>query len=410
MAIIQCASIGDSLTQGTVDNASTYQGGAGCWLEFLAERFANRHDLGPLLSPGLRQVHLISSADNEWVRTGSLWTQTTTSNAFDRAPFGRAFYSNLGTDRERWIYKSQWRPIVGFAVYWIDYFFDSGNNAGNWQYSLDNANTWTNMNQTIAHDNLLKKFYVASPITNNIYFRPSDGTSDVGCLIVGIEPFFIDPRTVNRGFIWHNLGSGAQKLVSNLLPNTAGDRLAFLDDVRLGTGSPIPNTPSFVTSMFINDVNDSNTTTWGNALTTVHNRVSPYANLLLINPYEADPVFYDTTDQTNYRAKTKTVGAANGDRVFDIYDAWNGIGITGNDEASTQGFLFDNTHETPEGHYDIQERLYRFIQSNYFPVTAYDDAFATGWSTTGESDVVSGIPRHVTAGIGQIPIVNAQAP
>ncbi len=394
MAITQLASLGDSLTQGTVPfgpgGFSTYQGGLGCWLELAAERLGNRPDIGPLISPGFRQVHLGLAADNEWLSSGT-WTQTTTSDLFDRAPFGRAFYSTDSSATYTFTSSTKWRPIVGFDLFWIDYT-KTGSIGGDWQYSLDGGTSWTNMGQPILHDQKLKKFYVNSPITGTLKVRPFDGTSAVGALPVGITPYFIDPRTATKGFIWHNLGSGAQTLQTNCNPTTAGDRLAWFDDVTLGTGSPISHQPSIITNMFINDVNVSGgtATTWGNALDALYTRFHTYARILFLSPYEANPGVYSTTTQASLRSKTKERAAANGQKYLDIFDAWNNLGINNNADADAQGFLYDLTHETQAGHIDMAERLFRSVQINYFPALTVIEDFTNSSSQVGEFEIQGG--------------------
>ncbi len=392
--ITQFASLGDSLTQGTVPfgpgGPSTYQGGLGCYLELAAERIGHRPDVGPLISPGFRQVHLGGAADNEWLATGP-WTQTTTTDLFDRAPFGRAFYSIDASALNTFTYLNYWRPIVGFDLFWIDYT-KTGSVGGDWQYSLDGGTNWTNMGQTILHDQKLKKFYVNSPITSTLKIRPFDGVSAVGALPVGIIPYFVDPRTVTKGFIWHNLGSGGQTLQGNCNPATSGDRLAWFDDVTLGSGSPISHQPSLITVMFINDVNFSGgtSTTWGTALDALWTRFNSYASMLFMSPYETSPPFYNITTQAGLRSKTKAIAASHSQQNLDIYDEWAALNIVANAGADTQGFLYDATHESQSAMVDIGERLFRKVTRHYLPELVYLENYVNGTSSVGDYEVLAG--------------------
>jgi len=361
MAITQIAFIGDSTTQGTVDNASISQGGPGCWVEQITDRLASNPTIGPVLGSGVRSVHLEANADSEWLRTGAGWTQTTSSNAYDKWITGRAFYSTTSTDLQTWTLPTQWRTPVGFAIYWIDF-----PSAGNWQYSVNGGSTWANMGQPIGHDNGLKKFYISQSISSTVQFRPSDGSSSVGMLITGIELYWQDPRTATQGLIVHNLGSGAQRLGRDFIctAGTAGDRMAFFDAVTLGTNA-ISNQPSLVVSMWLNDIVENNTTNWASYLTTVHNRMSTFAKMAFVNVYEASGTV-DYTVEQSYRNQLKTTANALVDKYFDIYDAWasNGWGGALGDQftkATAAGLLYDTLHEAPIGHTDISNRLYWWL-------------------------------------------------
>jgi len=420
MAITQIYCMGDSITQGVTGGYSIRQGGDGCWVELMAEKLGKRPDLGPLLGPGFRQTHLAgSNSGNEWTKTptyvneanpGGFYVKPTTSDAFDRSVCGRGYYSSTAADTLKWTVSDYMRPIVSFAIYWIDY-----TGGGNWQYSLDDGSTWINMGQTLLRDNKLKKFHVSSPITSTVTFRPYNGASAVGCYVMGIEPYYIDPRSVKRGLIVHNLGVGAQRLSVNVLPTTSGDRLSILDDVRLGTGSPLPNKPDLVTCMFINDtaafdintgltVPIPTTTQWNDYLKTIYNRVSPYADLILMNPYECLTTFYNTATQANFRTQLKSTAASNNIHYIDFYDEYDSIGFAGNANIISGGYTEDKTHPSQLGHIDMFERVSRYIESKIYPVPGMLYEHKVGSTAVGSTTLVGGTLTYVEHGSAAIPI------
>lgn len=375
MAISQLVFTGDSLTQGTGPssvNPAIAQGGQGCWAELVAERLANIAGLGPLLSSGMRGVWLgLLTGGDEWSFAGT-WTAVATTDAWDKTPYGHAKYANGSTNIATYTRPSTYRTVVGFAIYWVDY-----TNGGNWSYRIDGG-SWTAMGQTLANDNQLCKFYVSSSVTSTVEIRAADSSgTGVGCLPVGIELFY---STATQGLIVHNIGTNGERL-DNLVKVTSGDRMAFFDSVKLGTGSPISNTPNAgITIMHINDVAIANTTTWANDLTTFYNRVSSLAPVGFINPWECETGTYDQTQQTNYRAQTKTSAASLGAQVYDLYDAWSSNGFTANAGAVAAGYLCsDHIHESQAGHLELATKLYWFVRdqllgygavSNSYPVTA----------------------------------------
>lgn len=388
MAIKQIALVGDSLTQGTKDLTShTAYGGIGTWAEQLAERLANLPGVGPLVSSGLRGAWLgyIGDSDPEWSFVGS-WSAVLTSDAFDKAPYGVAKYATSTANTATYTRPSGWRAAVGVAIYWID-----KSAGGNWQYRIDGG-TWTNMGQTVAQNNALKKFYVATPSSfSTIDFRGYDGTSNVHICPVGVEVFFSDPATAS-GLIVHNIAASGKKL-NDLFSSSAGDRAAFLDSVTLGSGA-IANTPNAgVLMLHINDVTLANTTTWNTDLTTLYNRVHTLGPVGFVNPWEMANASFNTTTQASYRAQTKTSAASLGALVFDIYDAWVGNGWTDNAAALAAGLILaDKVHQAPAGNVDLTPRLYWFARNNFLTVGATVQPFTHGSSALGGDDMLGGHP------------------
>jgi len=411
MSITQVAFLGDSLTQGTQSSFAIATGGAGNWCELVSERLANILNLGPLLSSGLRGtwLGLLAGGDTEWVFSSG-WNAVASTDAFDRI-FGQGHYATGGSSQTATAtLPSTSRAAVGFAVYWMN--FSAG---GNWQYSTDGGSTWTNMGQTIggASANLLCKFYVSTPITpgNTVQFRAFDGSGNVGICLAGIEWFY---STAKTGLIVHNLGVNGWRLDNNT-QSTSGDRLAFFDSVVLGTGSPISNSPNAgVINMNINDVVINNTTTWATDLTTLNTRVSPLGPVAFINPYETIAAIYPTSQQSAYRAQTKTTAAgfATPAKVLDLYDMWSANGITGNVASVSAGLVLasDGTHETQAGHFDIASRVYYFIRDQILPTKplAAINPFTVGSTTiSGPTKIGGSIPGAVSVGATQTQVLAA---
>lgn len=335
MAIYQMAILGDSMANdGFPTGSAQGDGRLGGWDELIAEQLANIPGLGPLLSSGFRGVANGIQSTREWSYSGS-WTSVTGTDAFDKLPYGLGKYANGASNILTFTRPIYWRRPVGFALYWVNY-----GSGGNWQYRIDGG-TWTNMGQTLggATANKICKFYISTPVNATLDIRASsDATTGVGCFPAGIELFWSDPTVANvSGLIVHHLAVGAQNL-HGLLGSTNGDRLAILDSVQLGTGSPIANTPNAgVLLMHINDVKDiNNTTTWNTDLTTFNTRVSPLGPVGFINPYQATPATFGTQD--TYRAQTKTTAAGFGTpaKVFDLFDAFTAYGFIFAGPASIQ--------------------------------------------------------------------------
>lgn len=360
--IRQIVFTGDSTSQGTVGFFNITAGGQGCWYELVAERLANIVGVGPLISSGFRGCHL--SFLSEWTAPATT-TAVVSSNPYDVYPYTGGRWSNGVSNVWTWTKSVRLRPIIGFAIYWVD-----KTNGGNWQYRIDGG-TWTNMNQTLNQNNKLCKFYVSSPITSKLDIRgSSDGINGVDCFPAGIEAYYVDPLTATQGLIAHCIAVNGSTL-HQLTATTSGDRMAFLNNVQLGTGSPVAPTPNAgVFMMHINDVAIDNTTTWGTDLTTLNTRASPLGPVGFINIYEANNSVYP--NQAGYRAKTKTTAAgfATPVKVYDIYDAWSANGWTGLTAETAAGLLYDLVHESQAGHLDIATRIYWFIRNKFFNISA----------------------------------------
>lgn len=368
MTVTRLALVGDSTTQG--DNGAYAAGGQGSWAELIRDRLANVVGIGPLISPGLRNLSLVilpgTPQNVEWTTAGAGWTNVVTTDAWDKAPYGKAQYAN-GSTNIRTYTVPNWMPAWhGFAIDWIDY-----TNGGNWSYRI-NGGAWTAMGQTLQNDNAYCRFYITQTMTagQTIDIRAANAAgTGVGCLPVGIRPFFSAPSTT-QGLIVDNYGENGERL-HNLALATSGDRMAAFDTVRLGTGGAVASTPTITLMGHINDVVIANTTTWATDLTTFRNRVAPLGSVGFWSLWECNTGTYNQTQQTNYRAQTKTSAAAFSPAVpvLDIYDLWSSLGFTANAGAVAAGFLIgDAIHESQAGHIDLAPRFYWFVRNNFFSV------------------------------------------
>lgn len=367
MTVTRLALVGDSLTQGTGPSGtpSAYaQGRSGTWAERARDALANLSGVGPLISPGLRPCWyalLAGESSGEWAVTGS-WNVTVSTDAFDKAPYGLAY---AGSDAAEILTYTvpNWMPTWhGFAVDWID-----RTSGGTWSYRI-NAGSWTAIPNTPAADNLYKRFYVTAAIVrgDTIQFRGATAAgTDCIALPVGIRPFFLAPSTT-QGLIVDNYGANGQQLHSLVLA-TSGDRMAAFDTVTLGSGSPSVSTPTHVLMGHLNDVTRASTTEWNTDLGTLRNRmVAAGATVGFWSPWEVSTAIYNQTQQTNYRAQTKTSAAAFSPAVsvLDIYDTWGALGYTANAGAAAAGFLAaDAVHESTAGMTDLWPRFYWFVRN-----------------------------------------------
>lgn len=413
MAIQTLAIVGDSIPQGRAGGFSIEQGGQGCWAELFIAGLTDLPQFGPLISSGFRNFQGGGTATSglvEWTTAGS-WTTAATSSTFNIAPYGHAQYGNGASAVATFTVPPLWRRIpVGYKIT----FCDKGS-GGNWRYSL-HGGPWTNHGQSLLNNDTALCFYVAAPPTTKP-FRPgslvggpdrisarqtvdiqcsSDGTTGVDCMPLGVETFFVDPTTATRGTILHNYGYGGE-LLHNALVVSGGDKLATLDAVRLGTGSPLSSTPTAgVIVNHINDVALNNTTTWATDLTTIISRVKAYAPVTVLSTYETVNSFLNTTNQAAYRAQTKTTAAGLGVSVFDMQDVWTANGWPTNAAITAAGLVdTDQVHPSQAGHLDLAPRIVAWIRSLFFVSDriSWTDGYRTfkvAGSLVGGTDLVGG--------------------
>jgi lysophospholipase L1-like esterase len=309
--------------------------------------------IGPNIGYGFRGLWLglETKTEVEWQKTGT-WTRTTPTQAFDVCPFGDGFRSNGGAGAVLTWTKPAGITVNGFDLYWF-----SMSGCGNWQYRVDNG-AWTNMNQSLTVLNSLHKFYVARPVRTSVQIRAYNGSAACLAPIGGIGIYSSDPRSAS-GIIVHDLGRDASTLAT-FTRSSAGDPLAWLDAV-VSNPPTLAVRPALVTLMFSNDVDFNKPAMWQSNLLTVIDRVAPYADVLLMNPYEQNG--RNTTTQANYRAATASIANARRCGLLDLYDAWAAAGDTGWSEANASGLMNDNNHPSSLGHADIAGRVWRLLRT-----------------------------------------------
>jgi hypothetical protein len=344
--------IGDSITQGTTSGCDYEHGGSGSWVERLAT--AAGHQIGPTIGMGYRGLWLgvDPNSDKEWRRAGT-WTRTTFNQTFDVCPFGEGFYGSGGpTSTLTWT-KPTGVTVAGFDLYW---FFMPG--AGNWQYRVD-AGAWTNMGQPLTSpDSKLHSFFVPRPVHSSVQIRAFNGIANCLAPIGGIGIYASDPRTT-PGLVVHNLGRD-QNFLSNFVRSSAGDPLALLDGVVPAPGT-IGTRPDLVVVMFSNDVLFNNAIAWKANLNRFIARVQPYADVLLMSPFEQGDRNADM--QAAYRAATRSVAQSAGCALLDLYEAWSDAGDVGYAGASAAGLMNGTLHPSQLGNNDIAARVWRLLRT-----------------------------------------------
>jgi lysophospholipase L1-like esterase len=208
---------------------------------------------------------------DEWRRAGA-WTQPTTADAFDVGPFRQAAYSSgRTTDQMTWT-KPAAMTVGAFEIYAF-----SMPGVGRWQYRVD-AEPWRNVSATSGNaDKVLRRIFVDEPVHAHVDIRGHDGAKPCVAAIAGITSW-TSATPDATGTVVHNLGHQHQMLAAFCRPS-AGDPLALLDDIR----------PDLITVLFSNDVRLQDPPTFGETLRHVIRRVGPYADVLLISPFEQRP-------------------------------------------------------------------------------------------------------------------------
>lgn len=351
-SLLNIACIGDSITEGYLGDYEYTVGGPGSWVDKLGSAMGRA--IGPNVGYGFRGLWLglDNNSDHEWKATGT-WSRTAPSQAFDVCPFGDGFHSNGGSSAVLTWTKPRGITVTGFDLFW---FGMAG--AGNWQYRVDSS-AWSNMNQSLSTPaNKLHKFYVARPVQASVQIRAHNGSAPCVAPIGGIGIYSRDPRNA-AGVVIHDLGRDGDFLGS-FTRASAGDPFAWLDAVV--TNPPdLKIWPALVTVMFSNDVAFNNTAKWRSDLLKLINRVSPYADVLLMNPYEQNG--RDPTVQANFRAATQSVASEQRCGLLDLYDAWAAAGDQGWTAANARGLMDGNNHPSALGHADIAGRVWRLLRT-----------------------------------------------
>jgi len=203
--------------------------------------------------------------DDEWAQSGS-WTQPETADPFDVAPFRRGLYSSgCAADELVWI-----KPAT-LTVHAFDIYSFPVPGAGGWQYRVDDG-PWSDIPEprAVNHDKI-HRHSVDQPVGQQVTIRGHDGSAPRVAPVMGIETF----STSTEGVVVHNLGHQLQTL-TQFCRASAGDPLALLDELR----------PDLVVVMFSNDVLFRNPDRFAHAIEALVARVAPYADVLLMTPFE----------------------------------------------------------------------------------------------------------------------------
>jgi hypothetical protein len=173
-----------------------------------------------------------------------------------------------------------------FDLYWVD-----APGTADWQFRIDDGD-WQNIG--VAPKSVdngvdggagtgtgtgrancpLRTRSVAAPVEEHVEIRAFDGRTPCATAVVGIAPAGTDPASA-PGTVVHNLGHANQMLAA-FCRDSAGDPLAVLDAIR----------PQLVTVLFTNDVRLHDADRFARELGRVVDRVDPYADVVLIAPFE----------------------------------------------------------------------------------------------------------------------------
>jgi hypothetical protein len=261
------AYLGDSITY----ERSARRSGVACgWAEQVAVALGER--VGGRRGDGYRGLW----RDDEWQRVGA-WTRVATTDPFDVAPFRQGYYSSGASPAVATWTKPTDVVVGSFDLYW---FHMPG--TGRWQFCIDDGK-WLPGAEAIGEaDNRLHRFFVDHCVRSQVRIRGHDGTQHCIAPIAGIATYRSTPDA--PGALAHNVGQG-QQLLAAFCRQTKGDPLALLDDLR----------PDLVTVMFSNDVRFRDVDRFARSLDKLLTRVSPYADALVMAPFEQRPprVVYD---------------------------------------------------------------------------------------------------------------------
>lgn len=262
--------------------------------------------------------------------------------------------------------------IAQIDVIYVDFQF-----ANQWSYSLSGAAFVNGPASTHPATPILKKFSIVTANPTTFALRCADAAA-TAVLAQFCEIVVYSSVAPTSGFVVHNLakdgatlngGTGNGFLTSPTALGAGGDSLRFLDGLgdSASTGSLYP---ALTVVMFVNDMaNIGNPATYVADLETLRQRVTPFGDLLVMNPWEIGVSGQATQPmQAAYRAAVKAWAQTNNVALLDIYDAWAALGAVGSAGAITAGLVTgDGTHPTSVGHIDIAARLCRMIGLSFVP-------------------------------------------
>jgi lysophospholipase L1-like esterase len=314
-------------------------------------------NIGPTNGGWVEQVRVL--ADNRWQRGGdglhplnrdswtlttspNAWTKATSSNAWDCGPMNGSlgsvaastYLANGASKIATWT-KPSAVTAATFTIYVVD-----GASAGNFSYSLDGGSNWTDVSETWAANNTIKRVRIPAPVTSTLKVRAANaaGTATNVYLVGG------EPHTTNNGFVIHNLAANSE-FQFNVVRGGTGNWHAFLDLVQ----------PALVSIMFTNDALLFDPSIFEDELIELADTVTGYGGaVLFMNYFEQDR---SPENLASMRQITKNVAAASGMPVVDLYDAVGG----GFEVADGLGYMADALHPSDAGAVFIAQQVWPVI-------------------------------------------------
>lgn len=392
---------GDSTTAGDVGGFGVMQNSTsnsrlGNWTEELIELLADLPNIGPVIGSGIRVINNVTA---EFDLSGGGWTTLSFSDTDAVTPFG-IVNVNSTTGICTWNVSKIQRPVIGFAVYYVD-----GTSCANGQYSTNGGSTWTSWGQTFVNDHKIHKFYVPTALgtTNGLRLRANGNR----ILPYAFEAFYEDPTDPNlTGIIGHNYGYDSQQLIG-MTASTSPDHMSVIDTIQYGTGSPLHNDSDLGLVGFTNDVLYNNTTTWDTALHKITQRLQGIGSqVLLWNIYVTNR---NETNQANYRTTLTARAATDNCYTFDQAAFWALSGLTTNALTSAAGYLdAQGLHQSQEGMMRIAHMMYWYIKeavlgiTQVSPVLAISSSIQTSYAFQGSFSTKAmqgGVPLEPTRDI-----------
>ena len=258
----QVVLIGDSTTLGLIDDETGEE--EQHWVDLLATELGAP---GPAPIEGFRGLW----RGREWARQGA-WTKATRTDTFDVAPFGHVYVSS-GAWVDGVVDEATWTKPVGTVVSAFDLYAVAVPDLGDWQYRVDDG-PWQQVGPADRTVGLLRAHPVDQPVHERVSIRGFDGTRPCVAAIAGIAVHPPTSAAAPRTLV-HHLGIARQQL-GTFCRSSAGDPFALLDVIR----------PDLVIVTFTNDVLWDVPHLFEGDLRRLVDRVEPYADVLLISPFE----------------------------------------------------------------------------------------------------------------------------
>jgi len=208
---------------------------------------------------------------DEWT-IGGEWRKTKPSDPFDVVPFAAGLYSSAATVDEM-----TWRKPSDIAVRAFDLLWFHMPDTGTWQFRVDGGR-WLSVGDAADEpDNRLHRVFVDTVVNHSVDIRGFDGKRPCVAPIAGIDTYR-SPEGREQGLSVHNVGHQEQ-LLHVFCRTSDGHPLALLDELR----------PELIIVFFSNDVRLHDAEGYEKAIGDLVHHVSPYANVLLVSPFEQRP-------------------------------------------------------------------------------------------------------------------------